>query len=131
MSSRKNPMGMLTFATILFVTGCGSNNSSDCKVVGLNVTPASSSVDHTATPPANSQQLASSFLFGGQAVCTANAAALVNSTWTASDPALHFSAPQGSQVNATCSASVANPVTITATSVADPTLKGQATLTCK
>jgi hypothetical protein len=63
-------------------------------------------------------------------VTPANAAALVNANWTSSDPSVHLSAAQGSDVTATCTVALSNPVTIQASAVTDATLKGQATLVC-
>jgi hypothetical protein len=121
---------VLLLAGLLTIAGCGGSDS--CRVIGLNVAPQSATVDHAATAPANSQSFAASNLFGGgSGICTVNASAPVNSNWTVSDSSVHLSAAQGVSVTATCTAAVANPVTVKATAVPDPTLTGQATLVCK
>jgi hypothetical protein len=120
----------LLIACIVFIAGCGGSTS-DCGVVGLNVTPPSSTADHIAAAPANSEIFSASFLFANHSGCPAILAALVPSNWTASDPSVHLSASPTSQVTATCTAAVAGPVTITATAASGQMLTGQATLTCK
>lgn len=119
---------VLLSAALLSVMSCGGTT---CVVSGLNVTPSTATVDHTAVAPANSQGFSASTLFGGAGVCTGNTGALVNANWTVSDPSVHLSAPQGTQVTATCTATVANPVTVTATAATGQMLTGQASLTCK
>jgi hypothetical protein len=117
-------LGLMLLSTM----GCGGN---DCGVTGLSVGPATATVDHAAATPANSQVFVATDHFGGgNGVCTANAAALVNSNWTVSDPSVHLSATQGFQVTATCTAAIANPVTITATTLGSPMSTGKASLTC-
>lgn len=117
-------------AAFITVAGCGGA-SSNCTVTALNVTPETVTIHHTAAAPANSQQFAATNLFTGTGVCSANASALVTSNWTASDPSVHLSATPAPTVTATCTAAVPNPVTVKATSVADATLTGQASLTCR
>jgi hypothetical protein len=119
---------VLLSAALLSIAACGGSN---CGVVGLNVGPASATADHAASPPANGQTFSASTLFGGGGVCTQNTGVLVISNWTASDPSVHFSATRGTMVTATCTATVANPVTITATAASGTMLTGQASLTCK
>ncbi|HSK42979.1 MAG TPA: hypothetical protein VLA83_03715 [Candidatus Binatia bacterium] len=87
-------------------------------------------VDHTAAAPGNGTTFSASGLFTGSAVCAVNASALVNSNWTVSDPSVHLSASPTMQVTAPCTAAVASPVTIQATSASDATLTGKATLMC-
>ncbi|HEY2360512.1 MAG TPA: hypothetical protein VGK36_05315 [Candidatus Angelobacter sp.] len=126
--------GKLLLAILLsmvFVStiGCGGS-SPDCGVNGLNVTPASITVNHAAAPPGNSQVFSASFLFKSNPGCPAITAALVNSNWTVSDPSVQLSAPQATQVTATCTAAVAAPVTIMATPVSGEMFTGKASLTC-
>ena len=111
------------------LAGCGES-SSNCGPVGLNLGPATATVDHTAAPPANSQMFSASFQFRATQGCPAITAALVNSNWTVSDPSVQLSAPQATQVTATCTATVATPVTITATPVSGEMFTGHASLTC-
>jgi len=107
--------------------GCGG---SDC-VVGLNVTPGTANVNHSAASPGNSQAFNSSSHFSGNSGCVGlNMAARVSSNWVASDPSVQLSASPSPQVTATCTAAVANPVTVTATSADGKILTGKASLTC-
>ncbi|HKD79378.1 MAG TPA: hypothetical protein VKH81_06760 [Candidatus Angelobacter sp.] len=122
----------LTVALPLSIS-CGGN-SPNCGATGLNVGPATATVSHTAAAPANGQMFSAIFQFNqakAQNGCVASAvAALVNSNWTASDPSVHLSSSPTTQVTATCTAALTNPVTITATQASGGTLTGQATLTC-
>ena len=120
------PLAMVLVSTI----GCGGTSSPDCGANGLNVTPVSATVNHAAAPPGNSETFSASFLFKTNPGCPAITAALVNSNWTVSDPSVHLSAPQATQVTATCTAAVATPVTITATQVGGQMFTGKASLTC-
>lgn len=120
---------VLFCAALLAIAGCGS--SKNCSIIGLNITPQSATVDHTATPPANSQTFSASDLFSGSGCVGIATAALINSNWTVSDPSVHLSASPNGQVTATCTAAVASPVTVKATSASDSSLTGQATLVCK
>ena len=120
------PLSMVLVSTI----GCGGASSSDCGPNGLNVGPSAAAVNHAAAPPGNSQVFSASFQFKANPGCPAITAALVNSNWTASDPSVHLSAPQATQVTATCTAAVATPVTITATPVSGEMFTGKASLTC-
>jgi len=119
------PLSMAFVSTI----GCGGG-SPDCGVNGLNVTPASATANHVAAPPGNGQVFSASFLFKNNPGCPAVTAALVNSNWTASDPSVQLSAPQATQVTATCTAGIALPVTISATPVSGAMFTGKASLTC-
>src|SRR5215469_7122723 len=92
--------------TLLVTVSCGGSVSGvTCNIAGLNVTPATAAVSHTAAAPGNSQVFSASDHCG--------TGALVSSNWTASDPSVHLSASPTSQVTATCTAAVTNPVTIT------------------
>jgi hypothetical protein len=119
-------------ALLLFTAGCGSTMMTpNCGPVGLNVGPASAMVDHAAAAPGNSQTFSAFFQFSGSQGCVAaQTAALVNSNWTTSDPSVHLSATQGGQVVATCTAALANPVTVTATPASGQMFTGRAALTC-
>ena len=121
----------LLSAALLAGAGCGGSSTNNCKVTALNVTPQSMTVNHTAAPPANSQTFTSSGQLTGNGVCTGNTAAMVSSNWTASDPSVHLSASPTMQVTATCTATLTNPATIRAVAASDPTLTGQASLTCQ
>ena len=118
---------LLSLAFVLTI-GCGGG-SPDCGVNGLNVGPSAATVSHAA-PPGNSQTFSASFQFKNSPGCPAITAALVNSNWTVSDPSVQLSAPQATQVAATCTAAVAAPVTITATQVGGEMFTGKASLTC-
>ena len=106
----------------------------NCTPTSLNVGPSSATVSHSATAPANSQTFSATFQLSqsqAQNGCVESAlSVLVNSNWTANNPAVQLSGSPSGQVTATCTATVANPVTITATQVGGGMLTGQATLTC-
>lgn len=121
----------LLSSALLASVSCGGSSSNNCKLTALNVTPPSMTVNHAAAPPANSQSFNSSGLLTGNGVCTGNTAVLISSNWTASDPSIQLSASPATQVTATCTAALANPATIRAVAANDPTLTGQASLTCQ
>lgn len=122
-------LAVLLSMVLASTIGCGGVTS-DCGPNGLNVGPSAATVNHAAAAPGNSQVFSASFQFKNSPGCPAITAALVNSNWTASDPSVHLSAPQATQVTATCTAAVATPVTITATPVSGGTFTGKASLTC-
>ncbi|HET9364538.1 MAG TPA: hypothetical protein VFP71_06040, partial [Candidatus Angelobacter sp.] len=108
---------------------CGG---SDCGVTGMVIGPASATVSHAAAAPANSQTFSATFQFKSQNGCIGTAtSALIVSNWTASDPSVHLSASPSGQVTATCTAALANPVTITASQVSGGTFTGKASLVCQ
>jgi hypothetical protein len=117
-------------AALAALAGCGGRAAPNCGPVGLNVGPATATVDHNAAPPANGQMFSASFQFSGSPGCPGVTPALVNSNWTVSDPSVHLSSPQATQVTATCTATVTTPVNITATPVSGEMFTGHATLTC-
>jgi len=122
-------LALLLSVVLVSTIGCGGV-SPDCGVNGLNVGPSAATVNHAAAPPGNSQVFSASFQFKNSPGCPAITAALVNSNWAASDPSVHLSTPQATQVTATCTAAVATPVTITATPVSGEMFTGKASLTC-
>jgi len=131
MMVRKIFLSVLALAAAVQITACGGNSTDmNCSVVGLQVGPTTSTVNHTATPPGNSQMFSATFRFTGSR-CTAATAALINSNWSASDPSVQLSASQATQVTATCTTAVANPVTITAQQVGGQQFTATATLTCQ
>ena len=124
-----------TVGGVLLISGCGDSNPS-CSLVGLNIAPPTSSVDHLGAAPTSSQQ----FIASGQVGpgCMAVTAAIRRDvTWSLSNT----TAAQISNVNdatygvATCTAASATPITVTATLDAtknDGTqVTGTATLTCR
>lgn len=119
-------------AVFLCMLGCGSRTMTpNCGAVGLNVGPAAATANHAAAVPNNGQTFSATFQFSGAAGCPAGqTAALVNSNWAISDPSVHLSAAQGTQVVATCTAALANPVNVSATPVTGQMFTGQAALTC-
>ena len=118
---------------LLLAAGCGGSMS-NCTPTGLMVGPSSATISHTATPPSNSQTFSATLQVNqsqAQNGCVTSAlSVLVNSNWTANNPAVQLSGSPSGQVTATCSATVATPVTITATQVGGGMLTGQAMLTC-
>ena len=123
--------GVCLSLALPLTTSCGSMTP-DCGVTGLNVGPSSATVSHAAAVPANSQMFSATFQFKTQNGCVASqTAALVVSNWTASDPSVHLSPSPASQVTATCTAALANPVTIMASQASGGTFTGQASLVCQ
>jgi hypothetical protein len=122
-------LALLLSVVLMSTIGCGGG-SPDCGVNGFNVGPSAATVNHAGAPPGNSQVFSASFQFKNSPGCPAITAALVNSNWTVSDPSVHLSTPQATQVTATCTAAVATPVTITATPVSGEMFTGKASLTC-
>ncbi|HEY2912337.1 MAG TPA: hypothetical protein VGK21_03165 [Candidatus Angelobacter sp.] len=122
-------LAILLSMVFVSIIGCGGT-STDCGPNGLNVGPSATTVNHAATPPGNSQVFSASFQFKNSPGCPAVTAALVNSNWTVSDPSVQLSAPQATQVTATCTAAITTPVTITATPVSGEMFTGKASLTC-
>lgn len=113
--------------------GCGGSNPDCSGVPALSVGPATAMISHTAAPPANSQMFSAILLnqTKTQNGCVASqTAVLVNSNWMASDPSVQLSTSPTTQVTATCTAALTNPVTITATQASGGTLTAQAMLTC-
>ena len=121
--------GLLSMV-LVSTMGCGGTSSPDCGPNGLNVGPSAATVNHAAAPPGNNQTFSATFSFKANPGCPAVTSALVNSNWTVSDPSVQLSAPQATQVTATCTAAVATPVTITATQVGGEMFTGKASLTC-
>jgi len=124
----------MTIASAFLIAGCGSDQP--CSLVGLNIAPPTSSVDHLAGSPANSQQFTGSGQVGPG--CMGVTAAIRRDvTWSVSNSAV----AQISNVNdatygvATCTAASATPITVTA--MLDATknngtqVTGTATLTCR
>src|SRR5262245_25456041 len=118
-------VGVCLGATLLFIQGCGGSGS--CRVVGLNVAPATATVDHTAATPGNSQVFNAIPKEGGDCQ-SVGALAAPSVNWTVSDPSVHLSSSQGILVTATCTAALANSVTITATPTDGETFTGKASL---
>jgi hypothetical protein len=117
-------------AALLFVIGCGGMSTPDCGVNGITVGPQTAMIDHTAAAPANTQVFSATFQFKANAGCLPVTSALVSSNWTASDPSVHLSQSPTGQVTATCTATVASPVTISATSADNNMFTAKAALTC-
>lgn len=123
-------LSALLAALSLSTIGCGGNMMPNCGMVGLNVTPSSMTINHASAPPGNGQTFSASSQSAVNPGCPAVTAALVISNWTVSDPSVHLSATQGTMVTATCTAALASPVTVTATSANGQMFMGTAMLTC-
>jgi hypothetical protein len=112
----------------VMTVGCGGN--SGCHISAITVMPSTATVNHTSASPGNTQIFSTGFPESGD--CRGVGTLVTPQiNWTASDPSIHLS-PQGTQVTATCTAALPNPVTITATPVPGSgfTFTGQASLTC-
>ncbi len=127
-------IALLAAATLLL--GCDAVVSVTCFTSGLNVSPASATLDHTALPPANSQL----FVAFPQASsgCVAILSNLNTVNWTVSDT-LHATigtTPGASDYGrATCVSASPTPIAVTANLPTNlnsgHTATGAATLTCK
>jgi hypothetical protein len=113
---------------LLATIGCGGNGSG-CAITGVNVVPSTATADHAAPAPGNSQTFTASFQLPNNSDC-AVPAVLEPFNWTASDPSVHLSTSPTVMVTATCTAALANPVTITATPTNGQMLTGKGSLTC-
>ncbi|PYX98055.1 MAG: hypothetical protein DMG63_12815 [Acidobacteria bacterium] len=127
-------MGSLLLTAIL--SGCGGKTSQDCAFTTLNVIPQSASADHTASPPANSQQFLA-FGAGLPSGCVSILSNLLNVTWSLSDSvnAKISNAQDQTFGAATCTGASSTPITVTATLDAGhnngKAVSGSASLTCK
>ena len=122
--------GLFLGAVFLVTAGCGGH-SPNCGPTGLNVGPATATIDHTAAPPLNTQPFSATLRVDANNGCAIPlATVLINSNWTASDPSVQLSASPSGQVGATCTKAVAGPVTTTATQVGRQMFTGTAALTC-
>lgn len=120
---------ILLTTILVSIPGCGGSITSDpCTPVGLTVGPSAATVNHAAAAPNNAQIFVANPRFSG--VCPSATAVLVNSNWTVSDTSVHLSVTQSGSTTATCTAAVASPVTVTATSADSNKFTGTAALTC-
>ena len=127
-------------AAVLFVLsaalGCGGVGSSNqCFVTAIKVFPQTATVDHTATPPANSQVF-NAFQTGAPSGCAFTQANLQTAVWSVSDTvnASISNSHDQSNINfgrATC-IKAASSITVTATvpSGNGSNVTANATLTC-
>jgi hypothetical protein len=118
--------------------GCGGINSSNqCFITAIKVFPQTATVDHTATPPGNSQVF-DAFQAGAPSGCAFTAAQLQNALWSVSDTVNASISNSHDQSNAnygraTCINAAPSPITVTATVPSgngSTTISATATLTC-
>jgi hypothetical protein len=124
----------MTIASVLVAAGCGSSDGA-CDVIGLNIAPTTASVDHLAAAPANTQQFIATSKVGPS--CPAVTAAIRRDVmWSVSNAAATISNVNDTTYGvATCVATSANAITVTATLPADKNngmqVSGTASLTCR
>jgi hypothetical protein len=116
------------------VTSCGGTTSNDpCKILSINVSPSSATVDHKAPPPGNTQHF-DAFIGKVPPGCSFITGNIFDATWTVSDSTnVSISNAQDStRGNATCKGATAGAVTVTATKTESDGSKvsNTASLTC-
>jgi hypothetical protein len=115
------------------LAGCGGTTTPKCgDIVQITVTPETATVDHTAAPPANSQQFRAFDV--PPAGCSPRISSLSSATWSVSDPVnVSVSNVVGPTYGvATCKAATAGAVTLTAVvpATAGGNVSATAALTC-
>jgi hypothetical protein len=116
------------------IFGCGGNTTTTgCKILAINVSPATATADHAAAPPGNTQHF-NAFIAKVPPGCSFITGNIFNAVWSVSDPVnVSISNAQDStRGNATCKAATTGAVTVTATAPAgDGTnVTNTASLTC-
>jgi hypothetical protein len=116
------------------VSSCGGTASNDpCKILSIDVSPSSATVDHTAPPPGNTQHF-DAFIGKVPPGCSFITGNIFDATWTVSDSTnVSISNAQDStRGNATCKGATAGAVTVTATKTESDGAKvsNTALLTC-
>jgi hypothetical protein len=99
------------------VSSCGGTTSDDpCKILSIDVSPSSATVDHAAPPPGNTQHF-DAFIGKVPPGCSFITGNIFDATWTVSDSTnVSISNAQDStRGNATCKGATAGAVTVTAT----------------
>jgi len=124
----------LTTLGCFALSGCGGTASSQqCKILSINVSPATATVDHTAAPPGNMQHF-DAFIGTVPPGCSFITGNIFDATWTVSDSTnVSISNAQDStRGNATCKGATAGAVTVTATKIESDGSKvsNTALLTC-
>jgi len=130
---------VLLLLVLSSVIGCGGSPNTPtpaCFITGINVSPQTATVNHTAAAPGNTQHF-DAFQSSAPPGCAFTAASLQNAVWTVSDPANASISNSHDQLNAnygtaTCMNAAASPITVTATvpSGNGSNVSATATLTC-
>lgn len=118
-------------AVVSFLASCGGSSLRCGQVLQASVDPPTASIDHTAAPPANSQQFTATFnVYEGPGCVLPAIPTTVQ--WTSSDAVNVSLQPQqgAPEAIATCINSTPVPATITATQT-NPHATATATLTCR
>ena len=117
--------------------GCAGVGSNQCFITAIKVSPQTATVDHTATPPGNSQVF-DAFQTGAPSGCGFTQANLQTAVWSVSDTVNASISNSHDQSNlnygrATCINAAPSPVMVTATvpSGNGSNVTATATLTCK
>lgn len=119
---------VLVFSAALLLS-CGGNTNKDCSPIGLAISPANGTADHTAMAPGNQVQYTGMEQLPPGCVQPTLIPVL---TWTTSDTTNTSitNTPGTTPGTATCINATPQPATITG-SLPDGSMKGTATLTCK
>src|SRR5215467_3544492 len=102
---------LLALSTLgcLAVLGCGGHTTNEgCKILSINVSPATSTADHTAAPPGNTQHF-DAFIGSVPQGCSFITGNLFNAVWSISDTVnvSVSNAQDSTRGNATCKGATA------------------------
>lgn len=115
------------------ISGCGGNTTTTgCKILAINVSPATATADHAAAPPGNTQHF-DAFIAKVPPGCAFITGNIFDAVWSVSDPVnVSVSNTDPTRGTATCKAATAGAATVTATADAgDGTrVTNTASLTC-
>jgi hypothetical protein len=132
---RVQPHLLLVLSTLccFAISGCGGNTTPSCKILAINVFPATATVDHAAVPPGNTQHF-DAFIAKVPPGCEFLTGNIFDAVWSVSDPVnvSISNAQDATRGTATCKAATAGAVTVTATkSQSDgSSVSNTASLTC-
>jgi len=115
------------------ISGFGGQTSSSCQILAINVSPATATVDHTASSPGNTQHF-DAFIAKIPPGCEFITGKILDAVWSVSDPVnvIISNAQDATRGTATCKAVTAGAVTVTATKLQSgvPNVTNTASLTC-
>jgi hypothetical protein len=115
------------------ISSCGGHTTTpSCKILAINVSPATATVDHAAASPGNTQHF-DAFIAKVPPGCEFITGNIFDAAWSVSDPVnVSISNADPTRGTATCKAATAGAVTVTATkSQSDGTnVSNTASLTC-
>ena len=122
-------LGLFFFA----MTGCGGNSVTACKLTAINVFPKTSTADHTAVAPGNTQHF-DAFAASVTPGCVVTQSNLTTAAWSVSDTTnvSISNVHDATYGTATCKGATAGAATVTATVPAGDgsNVSNTASLTC-